>query len=55
MKLYIVWFYVHFKYLIVYRVIILYFSVLLPIVSILLCIDAMNETVESRRVGGGLN
>ena len=38
----VVWFYIHFNYLIVYHVIILYFSVLLPIVSILLCIVYMN-------------
>jgi len=38
----IVWFYIHFNYLIVYHVIILYFSVLLPIESILLCIVYMN-------------
>jgi len=32
----VVWFYIHFKYLIGYHVIIVYFSVLLPIVSILI-------------------
>ena len=41
----VVWFYIHFNYLIVYHVIILYFSVLIPIVSILLCMHTNTSSI----------